>query len=884
MASLVILKNPLSVRDKEHHLLPPGSSVIDWLVKHHPNGFGVPMRWFLGDSEQPLTHLDLVPEDDDVVVIMLCPAGIEIALGALITNLLVAVLTSAIVSAVSYFLFSKPKVPGFADQESQSSVYDISSQQNAARTGEPVPVIYGNVLTTPDYCAQPYTFFGPRFTMSTAGTQTLNPTFGQTQSQSYSVDYTTNPITPEYFDNLHDVTTGWLEVVYADASGNRKTREHMYSQKGEFPTKYGTRGSLRATETQVVNGITITSNVFEFTSYPSLFDLVVPLGDMYLDLLMCVGQGEVDINDVLVGDTSWLDYGGAAVQYTLLPPDVHQQAQGNLGFLFNGTFRENQISSPEVGDQELVDDFDQHGWFGFGKGEIEAEAIEIDVQLPAGIRSVTGGGADELAEVRLEIYLRRVDANGLPIGGTTRLNTEVIRNNTPEVVRMTFRYDNLTGTGWQFLARRIAPTLSMTDPADNPLTLAAARLQVAPTAGTVYGDVTLMAVRIKAINGIGGNAQSRVRVDCTRRVENYISNPGALIATASPADAFADIYANPIYGAGRPVSELDTGKLAALKSWWFTYEFNAVFQGRSSIFEALAASVQGCAAEPLPIGSLMSVNHQGTKNVRSMLFSPNNISAGTFSIDYQFDPAGSADGIECQYVNAKTFAPAFTRFPVDSVQPEKINLFGCTDATHADQFAKMVWLQKLNQRKIVSFDTELEGLIPLLGERIAVAHQMPDWSQSGEITEWRAAYDGYALKPDALLDWSAGAGNHTIILRNSNGKPSDPIPCWWASEPDIVGQIWVPSLPGFEIITGGDQERTFFALASTVSEVKDFILTSINPRGGLTVGIEGVVYSEAPFQDTLDFLDTELPYDPANPFDPAWDDTNPIVFADVWDE
>lgn len=60
MASLVILKNPLSPHEREIHPLPPGLPVIDWLQGNYPLGFGMP---FLGGVQNRIRN-HIVPLDN----------------------------------------------------------------------------------------------------------------------------------------------------------------------------------------------------------------------------------------------------------------------------------------------------------------------------------------------------------------------------------------------------------------------------------------------------------------------------------------------------------------------------------------------------------------------------------------------------------------------------------------------------------------------------------------------------------------------------------------------------------------------------------------------------------------------------------------------------
>ena len=71
MASLVLLKNPLTPNDRQAFHLEDGAPVIDWLQEHHPNGFGMPIKFYVNGEEKELDDLAYVPKEADVVVIAL---------------------------------------------------------------------------------------------------------------------------------------------------------------------------------------------------------------------------------------------------------------------------------------------------------------------------------------------------------------------------------------------------------------------------------------------------------------------------------------------------------------------------------------------------------------------------------------------------------------------------------------------------------------------------------------------------------------------------------------------------------------------------------------------------------------------------------------------
>ena len=76
-----------------------------------------------------------------------------------VSYILAYMIEGAIVYAVGYLIgkLFGPKRPAAGDTPQPSQVYGIAPPKNAARLGQPIPVIYGSVIALPDFASQPYT-------------------------------------------------------------------------------------------------------------------------------------------------------------------------------------------------------------------------------------------------------------------------------------------------------------------------------------------------------------------------------------------------------------------------------------------------------------------------------------------------------------------------------------------------------------------------------------------------------------------------------------------------------------------------------------------------------------------------------------------------------
>lgn len=582
----------------------------------------------------------------------------------------------------------------------------------------------------------------------------------------------------------------------------------------------------------------------------------------YLDMLLCLGQGNFTVQQILVGDTDVNDIADAAVQVHIAPPSEHAQAIGNLGAVFapGPTFRENVLTSAEVGEQEFFTTGDNFGWFRMGKSGQIGRYLQVDISWPRGLYRLDTSGTTWDTSVQFDVQLVQADANGNPIAGTEQSHSFTqftLSGQNPLAVT----YDVDAGSAAMWLVKIVRNTTQYPTGGEiNTFTWAALKMNVVTTAGApAYGNVTLLCVRFRA-TAVSSSANNQIRVRLQRNLPPLGS--GAPVATNSPADAFVDILTNLDYGARRPLSEVDTTRLAALKSFWalggHSYEFNGIYTGRTTIWEALTDTLQGVGAAPLPLGALMSAAQDGIKNVRTMMFSDQNIGQDSFRLSYSFDREGDNDGVEIEYRNPLTFAPAFARWPALSGDPDKVTLFGCTDARQAGEFARLMWQRRSGNRRTVTFETEMEGLIPILGERSAISHTLPRWGQSGRVVgvagltitlDRKLLWDDPILVPPYVISFRDELGGISNVVQCTRG-PTDDVAIL-ASDPWAgTGQTWSLALT---------QELTHFAFGDSTHSVKDFILTNLAPKDNKRVEVGGVYYDPAVYSGTFAFLAYPVP-------------------------
>jgi hypothetical protein len=757
LASLVLLRNPLSPHTREIFPLPPGTPVIDWLQAEHPYGFGMPIRFYVNGEQKDLDDLDYQVAEHDVAVIALMPAE-PISLSALAINLAISLVISGIAFGLSYFFAPKAEQ---GKRGAQVSTFDVASEQNAARIGEPIPVVYGTVLTTPDYVAQPYSFFS--WSQSNVSSQLYN-------------------------------------------------------------------------------------------------------GTQYLDILMCVGHGDIDVDDVFVGDTNTDRIDSGIVTWRAFRPSQHQSKLGVIAAAMGGGFHENVITSAEVGNQEFMKAGDSAGFFTVGKPGQVGSKLQIDIVFPGGAFNPDSSGDIKGRETDFNVIYQEVDDNDAAVGApivigivtntsagdavtgpniTNIVTSSTTTKNRAELtspIRRSYMITTWKTSRWAVKVVRVSGAPNASNGGDR-FVWAGLKMYADYPTGDVYGNVTLLAARIKASQGLGSNASVRVRCKATRRLARPTG--GTAVASTNAADAFADVFVDTTYGAARPRAELDTATLTALRTEWAAYQFNHVFRAPGTVWEALRTITTPFAAEPLPLGALMSVAQDGVKAVRSALFTDANIVASSLTIAYSFDEEGAADGVEIEYLDPKDFRENYALYPSTSLRPNRYALPGVTNAAHAAQYARLTWQRTQLQRKRVTFDTELEGLILQMGDRIGVSHNVPKWGDGGLVI----GQSGNTLIVDRNLNWSGGSKQ--ILLRKPDGSVTDPIT---VTRGGFDNRVVLPGAAPTTINYENDSEYTSFAFGSSTTLVRDFIVISTKPTGENTVTVEAVNYAPDIFTGAMSFM------------------------------
>lgn len=436
------------------------------------------------------------------------------------------------------------------------------------------------------------------------------------------------------------------------------------------------------------------------------------------------------------------------------------------------------------------------------------EYVEVDFIYPSGLYELGDDGDFENFTDVVRIYFRNTSG--------TRVHYEYISTTgggaTPLrfTVRLPYYADYNTISFYRSYGESTSQKIH------NPLVVARIK-EIYPQPNlTDVGDISLLWVKIKASNAISSLGQTQVNGFFTR--------------TDKPNDirsVLEDIYTNTNYGGRLPLEDLDFIDTSET--------VNGAFDTQSTIFDALKLISKSQKYTVYPVGQELLLKYDDVNNISSGLYNETNIIKDSLKVQYAFkEENASSDSVECTYRNGDDWNAEKVQYPTDGLYPATIELFGVTETAQAESMAKYLYKQEQARIKIVTFDTDIQGLVPQFLDKILISHSSMLWGTAGEVYE----VTGTTIElSDPVLGWvdttavtvlaTYATGSYNITFRKIDGSVSDTLPYTIISEYVID----VPSLPSWV------KDGTFY----TNGEPKEYLVTKITPKGE-KVSIECVNY------------------------------------------
>lgn len=546
--------------------------------------------------------------------------------------------------------------------------------------------------------------------------------------------------------------------------------------------------------------------------------------DQYLYQLLVIGRGHYDIEQVRIEDTPIGNFDEVATQ--IIPP-------GGTVTLFPTRV----ITSVEVSGQELEYNI-AAGPYVANDSATDANLLGFDIVLPRGLYYANDNGGLDQRTVTFRLEYQEIDDTGAAVAPWTVAENVSVTAKTTTPIRRSYRYSVAPG---RYQARVTRTSVKDTDNrVGNDLAWTALRAYL-PGAQS-YGEVTLLAMRIRATDNISQQASRKVNCIVTRKLPTWNgASWTAPVATRNPAWAMTYIARQRLSD-----SRINIPAFAALAAVASARgdRFDAVFDSFSTVWEALTVIARTMRAMPFLQGGSLQAYRDAADPLPVAMFTPRNILRGSFRLVFKMASEDMADAVDVEYFDSGTWSWRTVRAALagsNSERPYRFRLYGCTQRAQAWREGMYMVACNRFRRRFVTFQTEMDGFIPSLGDTIAIVHDTPKWGQFAEATAWQAATRTLTLSEP--LDWSAG-GTHYLAFRARDGAPVGPFPAVQLAEDKMVQIPGWSDLTDPEPDTGPGRERAHIAFGPADAQYIRARVLSVRPRGMSTAEIEAVVESD----------------------------------------
>lgn len=551
--------------------------------------------------------------------------------------------------------------------------------------------------------------------------------------------------------------------------------------------------------------------------------------EQYLYQLFCIGQGEYDIESIRVEDTPISSF--SEITYEVTQP-------GGTVTMFPASV----TTSGEVSGQEALTSTTLGPFVANASGTL-ANYLAIDVVMPRGLYYANDGGGLDSISVAWTVQAQEINDVGTAIGSWVTLGTESHSAATTTPVRLSKKYEVDEGRYQVKLTR--TDTKQTDSRYGHELDWAGLRAYIPGSQS--YGDVTMVAMRLRATNNLSAQASRKINFVVTRKLKTWNPATGwstSSVPTRSIAWAIADICKSK-YGANLADSRIDLQGLYDLDAVYTARGdlFDGVFDSQSTIMEGLTQVSRSGRAIPFIQGGIVHAVRDSAASIPVAMFSQRNIIKNSLKIDYLMASEETADAVDVTYFDSQIWGERTVRATLPghaSDKPAAVKLFGVTTRQQAWNEGMYIAACNRYRRRIVTFSTEMEGFIPSISDLIAVQHDMPRWGQSGEIVAWNPATKEAILSEP--LDWSAG-GSHVLAYRTRNGAPVGPFACTAGADAyhvtltDWTGASQTPDI-------SGDRERSHYAFGPANEQYIKCRMVTMRPKSAETVEIIAVVESD----------------------------------------
>jgi hypothetical protein len=573
--------------------------------------------------------------------------------------------------------------------------------------------------------------------------------------------------------------------------------------------------------------------------------------EQWLFALLCVGIGSYNVSDVRIDDTPIGNFENA--EYEVYQPGENVTL-----------FPTHVQTSSEIGGIELIGPNEAgHDWSGpfiVVNTLKTAYRLEIDLSFRAGLYRTKNDGKLSNRTVNATFEYRKINNSGDPIGDWITLTEFSKTLKTVNSKRYTIGV-NVDSGRYEIRGKR---TTNKSDDFKirDTLTWESARAFI--NTNQNFGNVTLIAFKLQASNSLNDNSNSKFNVRVQSKSYKYNGTSWNIEVTRNPIWAFCDILLSD-YGRNLAPKFLDLDTIVQLANDIEEEElyFDATFDSRGNIWQALIDCLMGSRSRPNLPGTLISIVRDVVLTIPTSCFNPSNISPESFKVTHNFVRVSDKDGLEVEYVNADSWKRETVICLIGNdrgINLEKVRLIGCKDRNKAYQWGMYQRASQIYKKTNVSFTTGLEGSTVTFGDLVAVQYDLlpndfdtiPE--HTGKIAEniyWNDDDNTVITLPFAPV--FEEDETYRIALSDTQGFMRGPYICSQGLDNTVIveGQL---DLSYFEMNSSEELPSYFFGI--TGKEVSLFNIIGITP--GSKYGEVNLTLS--PYDDRVfEYLDDNAP-------------------------
>lgn len=489
------------------------------------------------------------------------------------------------------------------------------------------------------------------------------------------------------------------------------------------------------------------------------------------------GQGPLRVADLRIGDTPLSDYSGVVTQYTedamptLMPYNVDTTAGAAVSVAGGPVTRTTSIDTTRIElDLQLILFYTADtGLIGRSVDvRLEYRAVGASTWLPVGDAPSYGHYTHYWSQGYTytplagmgEPYWKQTayDGNRSPAAHTDGVDgwwwrpyaeRPVSDPAPPDYLTDSSAVLHITGAS----ATPIRRTYGI-DVAKGQYEIRVTRVSPDETDSRATSDINLVAVKSyqSQAGSFTGQTFLAVKVLASGQLNGTLATLSGVVSqpiapgeySSNPADLFL-LYARGyrmggrlLWGAGLQDSEIDLASVNAWRTYCNTKALtcNIHIDSSKSVWDILQAITRCGRGSPSWATGKLGVLWDAAGLPVIAVFGPSNIKQGSFEVVYGSESA--ADEITLTYINAannwqtdtiRVLAPGVTT----PKKPASLELWGVTNHDQAVRECRLQAAQQVYRSRMVSWVTDMEGLVVTRGDVVMLSHDMTQWGTSGRL-------------------------------------------------------------------------------------------------------------------------------------------------------